>query len=175
MKKFILLAVMAVAGISLAIAQPRAVGVNVGYGVDFSYQHNVGPKNMVDLSVNVPAFHGIGATCTYDWVDPFNTSIPWNQKGEWHWAMGVGAGAGYYWPRTVGAEGDVIYHSASALYVGVAGHIGVAYDFWFPMELSLDWRPNVGPTMVFDNNQVAAAYNTGGLYNGITLGIRYKF
>lgn len=164
MKKFFLLAIMAVAGITFAYAQPRAIGVNVGYGVDFSYQHNIGSKNMIDLSVDVPAFSGIGATCTYDWIDPFNTSIPWNQKGEWHWAMGVGAGAGYYWGGTAG-------------YVGAVGHVGVAYDFWFPFEMSVDYRPNIGVYMgsAGEGDGVAAGFYTGGLYTGITLGLRYKF
>lgn len=159
MKKILLLAVMAVASISLAVAQPRAIGGNVGYGVDFSYQHGLGEKNMVDLSVNVPAFAGLGATCTYDWINPFNTSIPWDKKGEWCWEMGVGAGLGMYgFKYPIG-------------YAGVVGHIGVEYHFWFPMALSVDYRPNFG--VAFDKS--AAVFNTPGLYTGITLGIRYLF
>ena len=37
MKKLLLAAVMAVASISLAVAQPRAIGANIGYGASFSY------------------------------------------------------------------------------------------------------------------------------------------
>lgn len=81
-KSFFLVAVMAVLGVATAVAQPRAIGGNIGYGVSFSYQHNLGAANMIDLAVEVPAFAGIGATCTYDWINPFNTSIPWNNKGE---------------------------------------------------------------------------------------------
>ncbi len=159
MKKFILVAVMAIASVAYAAAQPRAIGGNIGYGFSVSYQHNLGEKNMIDLAVELPGFSGIGATCTYDWIDPFNTSIPWSEQGEWHWAMGVGAGLGMYgWNGTVG-------------YAGAVGHIGVAYDFWFPMELSIDWRPNIGAA--FSRN--AAIFNTGGLYTGIQLGIRYLF
>lgn len=116
MKKYLLIALMAIASVAYVNAQPRAVGVNLGYGASFSYQHNLGAANMIDLAVEVPAFAGIGATCTYDWIDPFNTSIPWNNKGEWHWAMGVGGGAGFIWGITGG-------------YAGVVGHIGVGYDF----------------------------------------------
>lgn len=159
MKKFILVAVMAIMSVAYAAAQPRAIGANIGYGAAFSYQHNLGEKNMIDLAVEVPAFMGIGATCTYDWIDPFNTSIPWSEQGEWHWAMGVGAGLGMYgW---AGAAG----------YAGVVGHIGVAYDFWFPMELSLDYRPNIGAYF----GRGFAGFNLGGLYSGISLGIRYLF
>lgn len=144
---------------AVSYAQPRAIGVNLGYGVDLSYQHNLGESNMIDLSVNVPFFDGIGATCTYDWVNPFNTAIPWDNKGEWNWSLGVGAGAGIYGFKT------------PLWYAGVVGHVGVAYDFWFPMELSLDWRPNFGVTAT----DGGAGFNTGGLYSGITLGVRYLF
>lgn len=157
MKKLFALAVLAVASISFAVAQPRAIGGNIGYGFDVSYQHSLGEKNMVDLSVNLPAFSGIGATCTYDWINPFNTSIPWNEKGEWSWEMGVGAGLGMYF----GPMG----------YAGVAGHVGVEYHFWFPMALSVDYRPNVG--VAFGKNSVA--FNTPGMYTGITIGVRYLF
>ena len=114
-----------------AFAQPRAIGVNVGYGVDVSYQHTLGQKNMLDLNVSLPAFCGIAAQGTYDWINPFNTKIPWDNKGKWDWEMGVGAGVGYLW-------------TFSGLVAGAAGHIGVSYDFWFPLQLSVDWRPLIG-------------------------------
>ena len=159
MKKLLLAALMAVASISLAVAQPRAIGGNIGYGVSVSYQHNLGPANMIDLAVELPGFGGIGATCTYDWINPFGTQIPWNEKGTWNWSLGVGAGAGMAgWNGTAG-------------YAGVVGHFGIEYDFWFPLQLSLDWRPNVG--VGFAKN--AVAFNLGGLYYGIQLGVRYRF
>ena len=54
---------------------------------------------------------------------------------------------------------------------GVVGHCGVAYDFWFPLELSFDYRPNIGAW--FGNG--GAGFYGYGLYTGITLGVRYKF
>lgn len=157
MKKFFVMAVMALVSIAYVNAQPRAIGGNIGYGISFSYQHNLGEKNMIDLSVDAPLFYGLGASCTYDWINPFNTQIPWDEKGEWNWFLGVGAGLGWYVP-------------ASA-YAGVVGHVGVAYDFWFPLELSIDWRPNIG--VHFGEDYVG--YNTSGLYTGLTLGVRYRF
>lgn len=159
MKKLFALAVLAVASISFAVAQPRAIGGNIGWGFDVSYQHSLGAANMVDLSVNIPAFNGIGATCTYDWINPFNTSIPWNNKGEWSWEMGVGAGLGMYrFKDPVG-------------YAGVVGHVGVEYHFWFPMALSVDYRPNIGA--YFGNGK--PGFNVDGLVTGITIGVRYLF
>lgn len=158
--KIFAVAVVALIGFAtVSYAQPRAIGLNLGYGASLSYQHNLGEANMIDLAVEVPGFAGIGATCTYDWINPFNTQIPWDNKGEWNWAMGVGAGAGMAgWNGVAG-------------YAGVVGHVGVAYDFWFPLELSLDWRPNFG--VGFGKDFVE--FNPGGLYYGIQLGVRYTF
>ena len=163
MKKILLLAIVAMSSIAFAAAQPRTIGVNLGYGIDLSYQHAIGDANMIDLSLNVPFFNGIGATATYDWINPFGTAIPWNNQGEWNWSLGVGAGGGLY-----GLE--VIKYGAILWYAGVVGHVGVSYDFWFPMQLSLDWRPNIGVT-----NNRPNYFNIEGLYSGITLGVRYLF
>ena len=157
MKKSILLvAILALVGTATAVAQPRAIGLNLGYGIDLSYQHSLSDANMIDLSVNIPAFAGIGATATYDWVNPFGTAIPWNEKGEWNWSLGVGAGLGIYG------------FNAPAFYVGAVGHVGVEYNFWFPLQLSVDYRPNIGW------NIGANHFNTAGFY-GLTLGVRYLF
>lgn len=158
-KSFILAALMVVFGATMAYAQPRAIGGNIGYGVGLSYQHGFGASNMLDVAVNIPLFDGIGGIVTYDWIDPFGTSVPWNEKGEWHWYMGVGGAIGMYGFK------------APVGYVGVAGHIGIEYDFWFPLQLSVDWRPNIGPWFTKGN----AGFNTWGLYDGISLGVRYKF
>lgn len=159
MKKYLLVALMAIASVAFVNAQPRAIGVNLGYGAGFSYQHGFGSANMLDVAVDIPLFQGIGGTVTYDWIDPFNAPVPWNNKGEWHWYMGVGGTVGMYgW-------------SNPGWYVGAAGHIGIEYDFWFPFQLSLDWRPNIGVCGVGGD----VAFNTWGLYSGIALGVRYKF
>lgn len=161
MKKSLVLTAILVVVSMVAYAQPRAIGANVGYGVDFSYQHGFGESNMLDVCVNVPFFNGIGGSVTYDWIDPFGATVPWNNKGEWHWYMGVGGGAGIYGFKN------------PAAYVGAVGHFGIEYDFWFPFQLSLDWRPNVGWN--FGGGDYSSGFNVHGLYSGISLGIRYKF
>ena len=155
MKKFLFVEVLAMASI-MSYAQPRAIGARLGYGAMFSYEHQVG-QNMVDLEVGVPGFSTLEAACTYDWIDPFGAVVPWNEKGEWHWYMGVGGAFRADW---YGAAG----------FAGVAGRFGIEYDFWFPLQLSLDWRPCIGVT-----NAYANWFNVGGLYEGITLDVRYKF
>ena len=155
MKKFLLAAAALLAGAVAAYAQPRAIGGRLGYGLEVSYEHGLG-DNMVSVEVGLPGFYGLEAAATYDWLFPFKS---WQNKGEWNWYAGVGAGAGFYGFK------DLVG------YVGVAGRIGVEYDFWFPLQLSLDWRPVIGPSFGED-----VIFNGAGLYQGgIALGVRYKF
>ncbi|MBQ9603723.1 MAG: hypothetical protein IJR42_07975 [Paludibacteraceae bacterium] len=164
MKKILLIAVLAVASLA-AYAQPRAIGANLGSGLGFSYQHGFGETNMLDVAVSVPVLGGwgIGGKVTYDWIDPFGATVPWNEKGEWHWYMGVGGSGGIYG------------FNAPNWYVGAAGHFGIEYDFWFPLQLSLDWRPTIGVVGNHADNGGGIGFNLLGLYDGITLGVRYKF
>lgn len=164
MKKYLLIAVMAIASVAYAAAQPRAIGANLGGSLGFSYQHGFGEANMLDVAVYTPiavgraSDWGLSGIVTYDWIDPFGATVPWNEKGEWHWYMGVGGAGGYFFGGKAG-------------YVGAAGHFGIEYDFWFPFQLSIDWRPVIGVGIAGS----AVAFNTGGLYEGLTIGVRYKF
>lgn len=170
MKKYLLIAVLAVVASLAAYAQPRAVGVNLGGWSSISYQHGFGESNMLDVAANVilpiNSGVGVGGHVTYDWIDPFNAPVPWNNKGEWHWYMGVGGSGGFNFGGTYGSK---TYDSW--WYAGVAGHIGIEYDFWFPFQLSLDWRPSLG----VGTNGGNLGFNVPGLWGGIQLGVRYKF
>ena len=165
MKKLLLTLALVVCAFIYVDAQPRAIGANVGYGASVSYQHSLGEANFLDIAVEFPGFSGVGASCTYDWVNPFNTAIPWNEKGSWNWSLGVGAGGGVIFvPGGVGG------------YVGAVGHCGVAYDFWFPLQLSVDYRPNLGVVLAsaYEGGTAAAFYGSG-LFTGISIGVRYRF
>ena len=170
MKKFLFIAVLAVASLA-AYAQPRAVGVNLGAWSSFSYQHGFGETNMLDLAANVilpiNSGIGVGGHVTYDWIDPFNAPVPWDKRGEWHWYMGVGGSGGFVFPYKM-KDGTAV---PGAWYAGAAGHIGIEYDFWFPFQLSLDWRPSIGVA----SSNGAYGFNIPGLWGGLQLGIRYKF
>ena len=156
MKKYLFIAVLAVASLA-AYAQPRAVGVRLGYGAQVSYEHQLG-QNMVSLEVGVPGFARLEAACTYDWIDPFGATVPWNEKGEWHWYMGVGAAV----------QAPFAFSSA---FIGAAGRFGVEYDFWFPLQLSIDWRPSLG--VAFNSAGADFGYD---LYGGaLGIGVRYLF
>ena len=167
MKKLFIVAVMAIVSVTYAAAQPRAIGANLGGGLGFSYEHGFGEKNMLDVAVSFPLaglfdkHYGVGANITYDWIDPFNAPVPWNEKGEWHWYMGVGGAGGLY-----------NFSNPTHWFTGVAGHIGIEYDFWFPLQLSVDWRPSFGVSNWNEGDKIN--FDLHGLY-GISLGVRYKF
>ncbi len=155
MKKLIIIAI-ALFTAAAVYAQPRAIGGRLGYGLELNYQHSLG-NNMLDIDFGLPGFYGIEAAATYDWVFPISS---WNEQGSWNWYAGVGAGGGMY------GFSDVMG------FVGVAGRIGVEYNFWFPMNMSIDWRPLVGP--YFYGGGVG--FNNLGIFQGgIALSIRYLF
>ena len=139
-----------------ANAQSRAIGGRLGHGIEFSYQHQLG-NNMVNLQAGLPFLNGFGieGVVTYDWIFPISS---WQEKGTWNWYAGVGGGVGMWG-----------FHDPVG-FVGVAGRIGVEYNFWFPMQLSLDWSPVIGPAFGHD----WVGYNTWGM-SSFGLGIRYLF
>ena len=162
MKKLFFTLAFAAMAVVAVNAQPRAIGGNLGADLGFSYQHGFGEANMLDVAVALPLHYlgdgfGIGGKVTYNWIDPFGTSVPWTNKGEWHWYMGVGGGLAAW-----GFDKDTWWS------VGAVGQVGIEYDFWFPLQLSLDWRPQFGYNSSLDN------FDTWGLA-GISLGVRYRF
>lgn len=163
-KNLLLTALFVVMGSVVAMAGPRAIGGRIGYGVEFSYQHGLNSGNMVSLDAGLAGINGIEAAATHDWI--FNITA-WDKKGSWNWYAGVGAAAGVYELFTKDEN------LPTRFYVGAAGRIGAEYNFWFPLQLSLDWRPVVGPHFTGDGT---IGFNAWGLYQGgLCLGVRYLF
>ena len=199
MKKILVVAVLAAASV-MAYAQPRAIGGRLGAFDGVSYQHGLGENNMieVELGLGVGGVNSWGekvystryhynysaptlqAAFTYDWIDPFGKKFPWEHKGEWHWYMGVGAAAGYGWgggTMGVSADGSHVSYGITGHnnwgFVGAAGRVGVEYDFWFPLQLSVDYRPVLGLGMMDMETKTQMAFYWE-VYD-ICLGVRYKF
>ncbi|MCL2290092.1 MAG: hypothetical protein FWC34_05220 [Bacteroidetes bacterium] len=168
MKKLALLIVIMIATYVVAVAQPRAIGGRLGWGVGASYQHGFGEKGMLQADVDFISFSGIQGTATYNWIFPINS---WNGSGSWSWYAGVGGGGGYRWWYGKTSLDGINWHNAVASgigFAGVAGMIGVEYNFKFPLQLSIDWRPLIGADF---NGTYSAAY----LYEAAAIGVRYKF
>ena len=184
MKKSILtLAILATMGVATAIAQPRAIGGQISYGLEASYEHSVGNNFVtVDLGLNDVFVRGIGisAMATYNWLNPFGADFPTVSQGDWNWYMGVGLAAGgnfkHYYNYKSGDTNVSVWHNYG--YVGAAGRIGVEYNFWFPLQLSAEWRPVVGPRFGYNyykGNTDPSFYEDGLWLGGIVIGFRYNF
>ena len=175
MKKYLFVAILALASV-MAYAQPRAIGGRLGGFDGVSYQHGFGDSNMLEVEAgwglggcfdNFIAgqygalSHSIQVAITYDWIDPFGATVPWDEKGEWHWYLGVGGAGGY------------IFNNAG--FVGAAGRCGIEYDFWFPLQLAIDYRPVIGAYMANNSGGVGAGCYWDLWSSAFGLSIRYKF
>ena len=133
MKKVILVAALVLGVATAAIAQPRAVGLRMGYGAEASYQHNIGKANFIeaDLGLGIlgqrdsSSTASINIAATYNWM---LAQPQWTDRGEWGFYAGAGAALGI----------------SNTINIGVAGQVGLEYTFWFPLQLSVDIRPQLG-------------------------------
>lgn len=153
MKKIILVAALVLGFATAASAQPRAIGVRVGNGGEVSYQHQLGVNFLeVDggLGLGFDGTFNVGATGIYN----FMIAQPaWTDRGEWGFYAGPGATVGL-------GVGETNYFA-----LGAAGMVGLEYTFWFPLQLSIDFKQFVG---IGIGNGFWAPSSIG-------LGIRYRF
>jgi len=170
MKKLLLSAFMLV-GLALSTnAQDRnalglRLGDNDGFGGELSYQRTLGSGNRLELDLgwrDAKYYDAIKLVGLYQWV--------WNIDGGFNWYAGVGGGLGTWeygnddipaWANGNGNDGD-----DSGTFLLVAGDIGVEYNFDFPLQLSLDVRPEFYLGDDFREDNFAP---------DIALGVRYKF
>ncbi|MBN9284986.1 MULTISPECIES: hypothetical protein [Flavobacterium] len=133
------------------------LGDNDGFGGEVSYQRGLSKNNRLEVdlgwrnSKHTDAFKLSGL---YQWV--------WNIDGGFNWYAGVGAGVGSW-----SYEND--YHvdvKDSGTFVFAAGDIGIEYVFDIPLQLSLDFRPE----LYFNDD-----YRGDNFGPDIALGIRYRF
>jgi hypothetical protein len=130
-----------------ANAQPRAIGIRGGYGAEFSYQHSLG-DNFVEADLGW-TYHGTWLTGIYDFLFPIQDGF--------NFYAGPGARIGAYSYKDDNREN----HSGFDL--GIAGQVGIEYNFNIPLQLSLDWRP----AFTFIDSDFD--------YFGLSLGVRYRF
>ncbi|MEQ3690961.1 MAG: hypothetical protein ABNG98_05535 [Flavobacterium sp.] len=132
------------------------LGDNDGFGGEVSYQRGLSKNNRLEFdlgwrnSKDVDAFKIVGL---YQWV--------WNIEGGFNWYAGAGAGIGS-WSYN---KNDF---KESGSFVLAAGDIGIEYLFDFPLQLSLDFRPEI----YFGGDY---ADFRDGFGPDIALGVRYRF
>ena len=182
MKKILFVAVLAFASV-MAYAQPRAIGGRLGAFNGVSYEHGFGDSNMLEIelgwsidgrtdfwrTVAGERYHErwwgstVQTAVTYDWIDPFGAKFPEMPKGEWHWYMGVG-----------GAVAAPFQFNGFS--IGAAGRFGIEYDFWFPLQLSIDLRPTLGFGLFpeGEGGKPRPGVSTD-IYSALGFAVRYKF
>ena len=131
MKKIILVAALVLGFAVAASAQPRAIGLRGGWGAELSYQHGFGADFLqADLGLNT--FDSVHGSVVYN----FMIAQPaWTSRGEWGFYAGPGAAVGM---KLGNSETDGYFHIAAA------GMVGLEYTFWFPLQLSVDFRQHLG-------------------------------
>lgn len=171
MKKIILIAAMICGFAVAASAQPRSIGLRTGNGGEVSYQHTLGGSNFIQIDGGVEvilykaASFNVGATGVYNFMIAQPT---WTDRGEWGFYAGPGVSAGAYIGTEKTPNHDYYYPYYAVVtkpYLGAAGMVGLEYTFWFPLQLSVDFRQQVG-----------VAFGSGMQFpSSIGLSARYRF
>lgn len=167
MKKLILSAFLLLGLVFSGHAQDRknAIGLrlgdNDGFGGEVSYQRSFSPKNRLELDLgfrNSNNYDAFKLTGLYQWV--------WNIEGGFNWYAGVGGGIGSWsYDYNGPGPGDDRYND-DGTFLFVAGDIGIEYNFDIPLQLALDFRPEI----YFNDD-----YRGDNFGPDIALSIRYKF
>jgi len=132
------------------------LGSNDGFGTEISYQTRLSAKNRLELDLgwrdnkyeNVFKLAGI-----YQWV--------WKIDKGLNWYAGIGGGLGS-WNYD---DNDRINDNGAFAFL--AGDLGIEYNFDFPLQLSLDIRPE------FYLN--SASYVEDNFGPDLALGVRFTF
>jgi hypothetical protein len=132
------------------------LGDNDGFGGEISYQRKMKKNNRLEFDLGwrnskyVNAFKVVGL---YQWV--------WNIEGDFNWYAGFGGGIGTW------SFDDKFYNTKSTgTFALLAGDVGIEYNFDFPLQISLDARPEFGINRKYIDNNLGF---------DIALGLRYKF
>lgn len=132
------------------------LGDNDGFGGEISYQRGLSDNNRLELDLgwrNSNDIDAIKIAGLYQWV--------WNIEGGFNWYAGVGGGLGTWNYNKNNYKDDGSFFFA-------AGDIGIEYLFDIPLQLSLDFRPEI----YFGGDYADYNDNFG---PDIALGIRYRF
>ncbi|MDI1255703.1 MAG: hypothetical protein PSV16_06345 [Flavobacterium sp.] len=135
------------------------LGDNDGFGGEVSYQRGLSGNNRLELDLGWRNSNHVDAyklTGTYQWV--------WNIEGGFNWYAGVGGGIGSY--RYDYNPGPGFDGKDSGTFLLAAGDIGIEYLFDFPLQVSLDFRPE----LYFNDD-----YRDDNFAPDIALGLRYRF
>ncbi len=148
MKKILIAAALVLGFAVAASAQPKAIGIRGGYGVELSYQHYAGGANFVELDLGLGTINSLNLSGSYN-LSFAQFGNGFNAYAGPSASVGLGIKPGWFG-------------------VGVGANVGIEYTFNFPLQLSLDIRPQLG----FQFGENIPLLN---FWGWPTLGIRYAF
>ena len=162
MKKVIVLTVLFVGAVLSSQAQEISknsiglrLGDNDGFGAEISYQRRLTPINRLEFDLgwrNSDEVDAIKLAGMYQWV--------WNIDKGLNWYAGAGGGIGSW---SYSNEGE----SNNGPFVLISGNLGIEYQFDFPLQLTLDVRPEI--------YLLSGDYRETNFGPDLALGIRYRF
>jgi len=163
MKKIVLTVFVAALAVCTAYSQPRSVGGHLGYQIGAEYQHTLG-NNFIEVDLEVPGYkNGLVASAQYNWLI---ASPAWTSRGVWDFYAGAGLATGAVRNSYVERPGKY-----TGFLMALSGQVGLSYTFWFPMMISLDWRPKIG--MAF--GEANWIYTDWAYMFAPTIGVKYCF
>lgn len=125
MKKIfvMLLLVAGMAGVANAQVDGNAIGLRFGNAGEISYQHALSGATRVEIDLGFGSWRHGGAylNVIHHWVKDLS-----GLQDGFNWFYGVGGALGTF---------------GSGFSAGVVGNLGIEYNFDFPLQLALDWRP----------------------------------
>lgn len=190
----IIVAVAVVFSLSMGLtsAQPKSAGIRAGYtGLNVNYQHFMVAVNFIEADLGLDFGYsangnvGVKTAGTYNfiWARP-----AWTDKGSWALYAGPGISMGYVDDLVKYQIHDVIHgYVDNGFMLALNGQVGIEYNFPFPLQISLDLRPEVGfhindGRFRIPNTDTVVKYEKKiGFYdnglNGLfpTLSLRYRF
>ena len=108
---------------------------NGGSGIEATYQRKLSDTNRLEIDLGIRgnnSYSFIKATGLYEWV--------WQLDGNFNWYAGFGGGVGSW----------SVKNADSSVFIFAAGVVGIEYNFDFPLQLSLDFRPEIGFNDFYD-------------------------
>ncbi|MEW5675333.1 hypothetical protein ABGT15_03380 [Flavobacterium enshiense] len=169
MRKIILSAIVLIGLAYSAQAQDRknAIGLrlgdNDGFGGEVSYQRWISNKNRLEFDLgwrDTKHYDAAKLIGLYQWV--------WDIDNGFKWYAGPGAGLGS-WRAQYWNNGHDVYYDESGVFFVATGDIGIEYNFDIPLQISLDFRPEL---------YISEDYNDirdDGFGADVGLSVRYKF
>ena len=155
MKRTILI-LAAVLGFAVAAsAQPKALGVRIGWGVDITYQNYLNSADFLEFDLGLDDGYN-SSNFHVDGVYNFMIAQPDWTRGKWGFYGGPGVSLAVW-------DND---DKDNVVYAGIVGNLGLEYTFNIPLQLFIDVRPR----LMFGDGGIRSK----GIFN-FGLGICYSF